>query len=102
MFTGDVMLELQQNDKALQAYQSLQPFFPNSSYLKAQTARSFYNVRNFDESGQIFEDLRTADPYRLEDMDTYSNILYVLESKAELSRLAHSAVKVRCLCITAT
>ena len=33
----------------------------------------------------------TLDPFRLDDVDTYSNILYVKDSRKELSLLAHSA-----------
>ena len=35
-----------------------------------------------------FEALSERDPHRLQNMDTYSNILYVKECKAELSYLA--------------
>ena len=52
-----------------------------------------YAPADFDEAQVEFEALRAADPYRLEQLDTYSNILYVKECKAELSYLAHSAVK---------
>ncbi|CAG8857420.1 4271_t:CDS:2, partial [Gigaspora margarita] len=38
----------------------------------------------------IFENIIKSDPYRLDDIDLYSNILYVLEGKsAKLSFLAH-------------
>ena len=37
---------------------------------------------------------RDRDPYRLNHIDTYSNILYVKEKHAELSHLAHVIVKV--------
>lgn len=34
------------------------------------------------------------DPYRLDNLDTYSNILYVKELKTELADLAHTAVNI--------
>ena len=37
--------------------------------------------------------LHSHDPYRLDNLDTYSNILYVKEAKAALSHLAHVAMK---------
>ena len=37
---------------------------------------------------------RVSEPYRLECVDTFSNILYVKESKRELSSLAHACVQV--------
>ena len=39
-----------------------------------------------------FWDAQT-DPYRLDHLDTYSNILYVKEAKAALSHLAHVCTK---------
>src|SRR5690242_368683 len=53
-----------------------------------------YNDRDFDRAQDLFEELRERDPDRLELMDTYSNILFVKESKGSLSYLAHNAVKI--------
>ena len=39
------------------------------------------------------KDMRNVDPYRLEGMDVYSNILYVKDEKGPLSFLAHQAVR---------
>jgi hypothetical protein len=36
-----------------------------------------YTLRQYDEAEGSFEAVRAADPYRLQCMDTYSNILYV-------------------------
>jgi N-acetylmuramoyl-L-alanine amidase CwlA len=38
--------------------------------------------------------IRSRDPFRLNHIDTYSNILYVKEKISELSSLAHSVVDV--------
>ena len=65
--------------------------FPASNYLRAQTALAFYNLRDFDRAQSHFLELCKNDPFRLEQMDIFSNILYVKESKAELSHLAHTA-----------
>ena len=48
---------------------------------------------DFPAAQEVFERLRASDPYGLECMDTFSNILYVKESRAELSHLAHVAMK---------
>ena len=45
------------------------------------------------QAQKLFEQLMQRHPHRLEGMDTYSNILYVKECKAELSFLAHRAVR---------
>jgi anaphase-promoting complex subunit 8 len=51
-------------------------------------------MRDYDQAQSTFEAVRDVDPYRIEYLDTYSNILYVKERKAELSYLAHTLSKV--------
>ena len=45
-------------------------------------------VLEFDIALNWFEKLVDADPYRLEHMDTYSNILYIKECHGDLANLA--------------
>ena len=45
-------------------------------------------VLDFDISLEWFEQLVKVDPYRLENMDTYSNILYIKENHGNLANLA--------------
>ena len=92
-FLGHILLELQQNEAALRTYSRLAILFPLSTYLLAQRALAHYNMRNFDEAQQLYEALGRRDPHRLQGMDTYSNILYVKECRAELSYLAQNAVR---------
>lgn len=92
-FRAHVALENHHNDEAVEFYEHLGEMFPKSTYVLAQTALAQYNMRNFDEAQDLFEKLRSRDPHRLQNMDTYSNILYVKESKADLSYLAHTAVR---------
>uniref|UniRef100_A0A7S2WAH8 Cdc23 domain-containing protein n=1 Tax=Mucochytrium quahogii TaxID=96639 RepID=A0A7S2WAH8_9STRA len=92
-FRAHLALELQQNLEATEILQELSTMFPTSSYVLAQKALAQYSLRNFDEAQELFESLTEFDPHRLQNMDTYSNILYVKECKAELSYLAHTAVR---------
>ena len=92
-FLAYVTLELQQNEQSLEYYSFLSPHFPNSTYIAAQMAIGNYNVREFDVAQEHFEAVQLADPYRLEDLDAYSNILYVKGSRAQLSHLAHRSNK---------
>lgn len=62
--------------------------------LLLQTGLARYTLRQYDAAEAAFVGVRAADPYRLPGMDTYSNILYVKEKRAELSRLAHAIVQV--------
>jgi anaphase-promoting complex subunit 8 len=90
-FQAHAALEFQENSQALLLYQFLQTAFPGSSYLTAQVATVLYNMRDFDEAAARFEEVRRVDPYRLEGLDSYSNILYVKELRPALSELAHFA-----------
>ena len=78
-FQAAFHLELQRNESAKSLYTELAAAFPDSAYLTAQLATSFYNMRNFDSSQAAFERMRKRDPYRLTSLDTYSNILFVKE-----------------------
>ena len=51
-------------------------------------AIAFHNMRQVDQAVTYFKQLGTVDPYRLDNLDTYSNLLYV----KELAHLAHRFV----------
>ncbi|DAZ98338.1 TPA: hypothetical protein N0F65_007145 [Lagenidium giganteum] len=93
-FQAHVLLEQQQNDGARQLLDHLQAIFPHSTYILAQKALTCYHMRDFDQAQEHFEALALVDPYRVETMDVYSNVLYVKEDKTELSRLAHRMLRV--------
>lgn len=40
----------------------------------------------------LFKNILTVDPCRLDNLDTFSNLLYVREMKTELADLAHKVV----------
>lgn len=44
---------------------------------------------DFPAAQQQFEKILKIDPCRIDDIDVYSNILYVTENRLTLSRLAH-------------
>lgn len=62
--------------------------------MQRQVGVAYYSQRLYDQAENCFEIVRNKDPFRLEHVDTYSNILYVKEKTAELSYLAHSVVAV--------
>ena len=64
-----------------------------SAWVLAAEALAHYARRDFDQARDCFEALRERDPFRLDDLDVYSNVLYVQEARAELSRLAHAATR---------
>ncbi|KRX02888.1 hypothetical protein PPERSA_04091 [Pseudocohnilembus persalinus] len=81
-------LEKYKNNVCIELNYNLLCFFKNSTYLMNQIAHSFYNSQDFEISLEWFEKLVDIDPYRFENMDTYSNILYIKENQGELSNLA--------------
>ena len=120
-FLASMCLEEQENEQGLKEYVKLQKMFPKSEYVLAQVrpssqpasqrlrvdpmlmvcfsfllgvqaATAHYNLRQFNEAQSLFEHLHSTSPHRIEGMDTYSNILYVKESYAALSHLAHHAI----------
>lgn len=81
--------ELRMLNESLAKYEYLQGTFTCSNYIQAQIAKAQYNLREFEQVEIIFEELLRNDPYRIEDMDMYSNVLYAKECFSALSYLAH-------------
>lgn len=57
-------------------------------------ALAYYANRDYSRAQECFEQARVLDPHGLEHVDTYSNILYVKEKRAELSHLARAVTKI--------
>nr|XP_032806261.1 cell division cycle protein 23 homolog [Petromyzon marinus] len=94
-FLAHMYTELQLISEALLKYQALlDAGFSRSTYIVAQIAVAYHNIRDIDNALALFSDLRKRDPYRIENMDTYSNLLYVKNKKPELSYLAHSLCEI--------
>ena len=50
---------------------------------------SYNKLSDFSAAEEQFEKILKIDPCRIDDIDVYSNILYVTENRLTLSRLAH-------------
>ena len=95
LFVMHVSIEKQKNVEATLLVDLVGlPLFPNSQAMLSMIALTFYGQRDFEKARQVFERIQRLNPYRLENLDTFSNILYVMDCKAELSHLAHQCVKV--------
>ncbi|XP_017227550.1 anaphase-promoting complex subunit 8 isoform X4 [Daucus carota subsp. sativus] len=81
--------ELRLHNESLAKYEHLEGTFGYSNYIQAEIAKVRYSLREFDQVEDIFEELLSNDPYRVEDMDVYSNVLYARECFSALSYLAH-------------
>ncbi|KAJ2524783.1 anaphase-promoting complex component apc8 [Coemansia sp. RSA 2049] len=75
-------------------YHVLEQLFPQSMFVIGLRAVRHYNMREFEEAGRLFAQLRQLDPFRLELSDIHSNILFVMEDRARLSELAHRCAEV--------
>lgn len=69
-------------------------FFPTSTFLLSQQALLYYHSKDFETSSSIFQDILINHPYRLDSLDHYSNILYVMTDRTKLAFLAHLATSV--------
>ncbi|XP_059441301.1 anaphase-promoting complex subunit 8 [Corylus avellana] len=88
-FLASAYQELRMHNESLAKYECLQGTFGFSNYIQAQIAKARYSLREFEQVEAIFEELLRNDPFRVEDMDMYSNVLYSKECFSALSFLAH-------------
>lgn len=65
--------------------------FPKFSFLKVQQFLIAYHSLDYFTAENIFDFILLNDPLRLDDLDTYSNMLYVMEKRSKLSFLAQFA-----------
>ncbi|KAN0091102.1 hypothetical protein V8E55_004668 [Tylopilus felleus] len=64
-------------------------FFRGSPWVMSLRACVLYHLHDFGQAEKQFEKILAVAPYRVDDIDVYSNILYVTENRLKLSRLAH-------------
>ena len=99
-FCAHVYADRQSHEQAVTALELLiQPsegnrLFASSTYIATKLAVAHYHLREFHLAEHIFTQVHQMDPYRLEDLDIYSNILFVQDNSKELSKLAHRAATV--------
>ena len=71
--------------------QSLLQIFPKSTFLQTELALLHYHSKDFESAATLFQQILTSHPHRLDALDHYSNILYVMSDRPKLSFLAHLA-----------
>ncbi|KAH9482283.1 Anaphase-promoting complex subunit 8 [Psilocybe cubensis] len=64
-------------------------FFPNSVWVMGLRACVLYHMHDFAQSIAQFEHILAIDPHRIDNIDIYSNMLYVTGDILKLSKLAH-------------
>ncbi|XP_023018410.2 cell division cycle protein 23 [Leptinotarsa decemlineata] len=94
-FIAHTYLEQLCNEESLQMYNTFYSMgLQNSTYILAQIALGHHNRRNLNEAIEMFRKILELDPFRLDNLDTYSNLLYVQEMKKDLADLAHKVVNI--------
>ncbi|XP_076669161.1 cell division cycle protein 23 isoform X1 [Andrena cerasifolii] len=95
IFMAHMYLELHLIDEGLALYCQLQSMgFEKNGYVRAQIAIAVHYKRDVDNAIETFKRIIKEDPYCLDNMDTYSNLLYVKEMRVELANLAHRATEI--------
>lgn len=90
MFHINTSLELYQHDANLaNSLDQLFNIFPTSPFLLTCDALLSYHAKDLVAAEQNFSKLLSMYPHRLESLDHYSNILYVMNSRPKLAFLAH-------------
>ncbi|KAI8056750.1 anaphase promoting complex subunit 8 [Syncephalis plumigaleata] len=72
----------------------IEHIFPTSGFIKSLRASEAYKLQDFVMAEEHFNVIRQRDPYRLEQMDTLSHVLFVNKDAAKLSILAHDCEEV--------
>ncbi|CZT49551.1 related to cell division control protein CDC23 [Rhynchosporium secalis] len=90
IFNIHTSLELYQSDQSLfERLKQLLSIFPTSPFILTCVAMLAYHNKDFAEADAGFSNLLALHPHRLDSLDHYSNILYVMNLRPKLSFLAH-------------
>lgn len=81
----------QQEPEVYNTLSQMQSIFPGSAFLQQQKALLLYHARDHDAAMEIFDGLLRSHPHRLDGMEIYSNLLYVLPNRPKLATLAAMA-----------
>ncbi|XP_022657473.1 cell division cycle protein 23 homolog isoform X2 [Varroa jacobsoni] len=101
LFLADVrcaVLPLAQDEDVTDVYKEMLDIFKDSPYILTQMAIKLQSQRQVCSAIQLFRQVRSLDPYRLQQLDVYSNLLYVVHHETELTYLAHFCADVNKYC----
>eukprot|EP01059_Diplonema_ambulator_P032102 TRINITY_DN6130_c0_g1_i1.p1 TRINITY_DN6130_c0_g1~~TRINITY_DN6130_c0_g1_i1.p1 ORF type:complete len:457 (+),score=162.80 TRINITY_DN6130_c0_g1_i1:785-2155(+) len=80
-------------DGALSKYQALHLAYPNASPVICSLAAAAYDKGDSQLAKSYYEQVLEKDPYRIKDIDVYSNTLYMHSEVETLSLLAHKVMQ---------
>lgn len=79
--------------EAIQVFNSLPQNQRETPWVLSQLSRAYYEQAQYSEAEKYFVRVRTIAPYRLEDMEVYSTVLWHLKNAVELAYLAHELME---------
>ncbi|KAF7507304.1 hypothetical protein GJ744_010738 [Endocarpon pusillum] len=79
------------SSSTLKSLQDLLEVFPTSPFLLTHLALLHYHSEDNEAAAQTFQQILTSHPHRLDALDHYSNVLFVMADRPKLSFLAHLA-----------
>jgi len=89
MFLCGVFAELNLDSDCLELCDAFErEGLKGSLYLRTQRTLALRNLRELDKCIEEFVGIERLDPFRLENTDIYSNVLFVKEKRVELAMLA--------------
>lgn len=92
LFKIELYSELQQTEAALRLIPSLK--LPRTPGIISIEATVYYHHRDYDTANGLYEELIQKDPYHIETIDYYSNLLFI---KNDVSGLANLVKKLQCI-----
>lgn len=94
-FIAHTFIEISVNEAGISLFEDIQRAgFQKCVYVTSQIAIAYHNKRDVDKAIEMFQQILLTDPYRLENLDMYSNLLFVREQKTLLAHLAYKAVEI--------
>ncbi|KAI5962640.1 CDC23 [Candida pseudojiufengensis] len=78
----------QRSNRLLDLMDRMSSLFPKFTFLQIQNFLIANNHLDYYTAENIFDQILIEDPLRLEDLDLFSNMLYVMEKKSKLSYIA--------------
>lgn len=113
IFYAHTLVELSLNDEGIKLYEDLEAAGFTCFYTTSQLALAYLNNRgefcfiplesplifnyflsDVERALEIFEELQRQDPYRLDNLDMYSNVLFIKDMRVEMAQLAHKVVEI--------
>ena len=83
-YLANFLIEKNNESESITVLNSLIPLFPNSFFLLNSLAHAYYLLHEYETSLEYFEKLFQLDPHRYENLDTYSNILFIKENYSDV------------------